>query len=140
MEQIKRITGDSVHLLSVHGDKPLKLSQISVGGGGSRPHYHGQTEFTPSTVTQTAQTEGLIVDSDITVNAMPIGSAKTPTVNVEANPTITMDGNGLVTASYSKTESITPSVTAGYVSAGTSGNVTFRGSSTYQLPSKPRQR
>ena len=136
MEQIKRITGDSVHLLSVHGDKPLKLSQISVGGGGSRPHYHGQTEFTPSTVTQTAQTEGLIVDSDITVNAMPIGSAKTPTVNVEANPTITMDGNGLVTASYSKTESITPSVTAGYVSAGTSGNVTFRGSSTYQLPSQ----
>lgn len=136
MEQIKRITGDSVHLISVNGDKPLKLSQISVGGGGSRPHYTGQTEFSPSTVTQTAQTEGLIVDSDITVNAMPIGSAKTPTVNVEANPTITMDGNGLVTASYAKTESITPSVTAGYVASGTAGNVTFRGSSTYQLPSQ----
>ena len=137
MEQIKRITGDSVHLISVDGDKPLKLSQISTGGGGgTRPHYHGQTEFTPSTVTQTAQTEGLIVDSDITVNAMPIGSAKTPMVNVEANPTITMDGNGLVTASYAKTESITPSVTAGYVASGTAGNVTFRGSSTYQLPSQ----
>lgn len=137
MEQIKRIQGDSVHLISVNGDKPLKLSQISVGGGGgsTRPHYTGQTEFTPSTVTQTAQTEGLIVDSDITVNAMPIGSAKTPTVNVEANPTITMDGNGLVTASYSKTESITPNVTAGYVASGTSGNVTFRGSATYQVPS-----
>ncbi len=137
MEQIKRITGDSVHLLSVHGDKPLKLSQISTGGGGgTRPHYHGQTEFTPSTVTQTAQTEGLIVDSDITVNAMPIGSAKTPAVNVEANPTITMDGNGLVTASYSKTESITPNVTAGYVASGTAGNVTFRGSTTYQVPAQ----
>lgn len=137
MEQIKRITGDSVHLISVNGDKPLKLSQINVGGGGgsTRPHYTGQTEFTPSTVTQTAQTEGLIVDSNITVNAMPIGSAKTPTVNVEANPTITMDGNGLVTASYSKTESITPNVTAGYVASGTAGNVTFRGSSTYQVPS-----
>lgn len=99
-----------------------------------------EVTYTPAT---TAQTDTVTADEgydglgevEVTVDAMPEGSAKTPTVQVEANPTITMDGNGLVTASYSKTEAITPSVTAGYVSAGTSGNVTFRGSSTYQVPS-----
>ena len=72
MEQIKRITGDSVHLISVNGDKPLKLSQISTGGGGgTRPHYHGQTTFTPTQQTQVAQTSGLIVDADIIINPIP---------------------------------------------------------------------
>ena len=99
-----------------------------------------EVTYTPAT---TAQTDTVTADEgydglgevEVTVDAMPAGSAKTPTVQVEANPTITMDGNGLVTASYSKTEAITPSVTAGYVASGTSGNVTFRGSSTYQVPS-----
>jgi len=72
MEQIKRIKGDSVHLLSVNGDKPLKLSQINVGGGGgTRPHYQGTTTFTPSQSTQTAQTAGLIVDTNIIINPIP---------------------------------------------------------------------
>ena len=99
-----------------------------------------EVTYTPAT---TAQTDTVTADEgydgrgevEVTVDALPAGSAKTPTVQVEANPTITMDGNGLVTASYSKTEAITPSVTAGYVASGTSGNVTFRGSATYQLPS-----
>lgn len=72
MEQIKRITGDSVHLISVDGDKPLKLSQISTGGGGgSRPHYDGQTEFTPTQAYQTVHTAGLLVDADIVIDPIP---------------------------------------------------------------------
>lgn len=71
MEQIKRITGDSVHLISVHGDKPLKLSQINVGGGGTRPHYQGQTEFTPTQAYQTVHTAGLTVDADIVIDPIP---------------------------------------------------------------------
>ena len=77
MEQIKRITGDSVHLISVNGDKPLKLSQISTGGGGgTRPHYHGQTEFTPTQVYQTAHTAGLVVDADIVIDPIPSNYGK----------------------------------------------------------------
>ena len=72
MEQIKRITGDSVHLISVSGDKPLKLSQISTGGGGgTRPHYQGDTEFVPTQTTQTVHTAGLLVDTDIVIDPIP---------------------------------------------------------------------
>ena len=77
MEQIKRITGDSVHLISVNGDKPLKLSQISTGGGGgTRPHYHGDTEFTPTQAYQTIPTAGLLVDADIVIDPIPSNYGK----------------------------------------------------------------
>lgn len=68
--------------------------------------------------------------------AVASGSAQTPSVNVEANPTISVDSSGLITASYSKTEAITPIVSAGYVTTGTAGNVTFAGSASSQLASK----
>ena len=116
----------------------MSVATAVVGGAGALQDK--EASFSPSTATQT---DTITPDPDydglssveVTVAAMPIGSARTPTVQVEANPTITMDGNGLVTASYSKTEAITPSVIAGYVASGTSGNVTFRGSATYQVPS-----
>lgn len=79
MEQIKRIQGDSVHLLSVNGDKPLKLSQISTGGGGggsTRPHYHGETEFVPTQAYQTVHTAGLLVDTDIVIDPIPSNYGK----------------------------------------------------------------
>lgn len=71
MEQIRRIQGDRVRLVSVSGDTPLKLSQISVGGGGSRPHYTGETEFVPTDSYQTAPTAGLLVDADIVIDPIP---------------------------------------------------------------------
>ena len=121
-------------------DGTIGMSVATAVVGGAGVLQDKEATYTPSTATQT---DTITPDPDydglssveVTVAAMPIGSARTPTVQVEANPTITMDGNGLVTASYSKTEAITPSVTAGYVASGTSGNVTFRGSSTYQVPS-----
>ena len=76
MEQIKRIKGDSVHLISVSGTQPMKLSQISVGGGGSRPHYHGQTEFVPTQAYQTVHTAGLVVDTDIVIDPIPSNYGK----------------------------------------------------------------
>lgn len=112
---------------------------INVGGAGRLQDK--AVSYSPSTTTQ-ADTVTPDEDYDalrevaVTVAAMPVGTAKTPTTNVEENPTINVDGNGLVTASYTKTKAITPTVTAGYVSSGTSGNVTFSGSSSYQLPIK----
>ncbi len=68
--------------------------------------------------------------------SVPSGSAATPATTIDADPTITVGANGKITAEVSKSQSVTPSVTAGYVSAGTAGNVTVTGSAEEQLPVK----
>lgn len=82
------------------------------------------------TVTPDSGYDGL---SSVTVNAMPSGSATTPATTITANPTISVSESGLITASVSKTQGVTPSVTAGYVASGTSGTITVNGSNTNQL-------
>lgn len=62
------------------------------------------------------------------------GSATTPATEITANPSISVDANGLITAGVSKTQSITPTVVEGYVEDGTAGNVSVSGSATSQLP------
>ena len=61
------------------------------------------------------------------------GSAKTPATTVTKNPSISVSTAGLITASVSGTQSVTPTVTAGYVSSGTAGTITVSGSATKQL-------
>ena len=61
------------------------------------------------------------------------GSVSTPATTITTNPTITVSSAGLITASYSGSKSITPTVSAGYVSAGTAGTVSTSGSATSQL-------
>ena len=65
--------------------------------------------------------------------SVAIGSATTPTGSFEANPTISIDNDGLITASYSKSESITPIVVEGYVSSGNAGTITFAGTAKNQM-------
>ena len=61
------------------------------------------------------------------------GSATTPATTIIANPSISVNSSGLITATTSASQSITPTVSAGYVSTGTSGTVTVNGSNTQQL-------
>lgn len=61
------------------------------------------------------------------------GSAKTPATIITKNPTISVNSSGLITASVSGTQSVTPTVTSGYVSSGTEGTITVSGSATKQL-------
>ena len=62
------------------------------------------------------------------------GSAATPATTITANPTISINTTtGVVTATTSATQNITPTVSAGYVSSGTAGTVTVSGSQTSQL-------
>ena len=62
------------------------------------------------------------------------GSATTPTTSITANPTISVNSStGVVTATTSASQSITPTVSAGYVSSGTAGTVSVSGSNTEQL-------
>lgn len=62
------------------------------------------------------------------------GSAATPATTITKNPTISVNTTtGVITASVSGTQSVTPTVSAGYVSSGTAGTITLTGSNTYQL-------
>lgn len=61
------------------------------------------------------------------------GSATTPGTSITANPTISVGNDGSITATVSATQSITPTVSAGYVSSGTAGNITVSGSGSSQL-------
>ena len=67
------------------------------------------------------------------------GSASTPATTITANPTISVSASGLITASVSKTQGVTPTVSAGYVASGTSGTITVNGSNTNQLTTKSAQ-
>lgn len=61
------------------------------------------------------------------------GSATTPSTSITANPTISVNASGLITASVSGSKSVTPTVSAGYVTSGTAGTVSVSGSNTEQL-------
>lgn len=62
------------------------------------------------------------------------GSATTPATTITANPSISVDNaTGVVTATVSGSQSITPTVSAGYVASGTAGTVSVSGSNTSQL-------
>lgn len=65
--------------------------------------------------------------------AVASGSASTPTTSITATPTITISSGGLITASVSASQSVTPTVSAGYVSSGTAGTISVSGSDTEQM-------
>ena len=68
------------------------------------------------------------------------GSATTPATTVTANPSISVNSStGLITATASATKSVTPTVSAGYVSSGTAGTITVSGSNTSQLTTQAAQ-
>lgn len=67
------------------------------------------------------------------ISAVPNGSATTPATTVTVTPSITVSSAGLITATASGTKSVTPTVSAGYVSSGTAGTITVSGSNTQQL-------
>lgn len=71
-----------------------------------------------------------------TISATPNGSATTPSTTITANPTISVNSSGLITATTSASQNITPTVSAGYVSSGTAGTVSVSGSKTQQLTTK----
>ncbi len=97
--------------------------------------YKGSSIATMSASgTKTLETEGKYCEDDITVTyTKTAGSATTPATTITANPTISVSSGGLITASVSASQSVTPTVSAGYVSSGTAGTVSVSGSNTSQL-------
>lgn len=71
--------------------------------------------------------------SAVTYITVPGGSATTPDTSITADPSISVSSGGLITATVSASESVTPTVSTGYVTSGTAGNISVSGSKTSQL-------
>ena len=69
--------------------------------------------------------------------AVASGKATTPATTITVAPTISVDAStGLITATNSGSQSVTPTVSAGYVTTGTAGTITVDGSNTNQMTVK----
>lgn len=84
-------------------------------------------------ITGNTETVGANASAE-TYITVPGGSATTPATTITADPTISVSSSGLITASYSGSKSVTPTVSAGYVTSGTAGTISTSGSKTQQLP------
>lgn len=62
------------------------------------------------------------------------GSVSISNVNVTSNPTIVVNEEGLITATVSALENVSPTIVPGYVSSGTAGIINVSGNTTLQLP------
>lgn len=86
---------------------------------------------------KTLLTAGKLMDRNEKISiTTPGGSATTPATTITPNAiTISIDSDGLITASNTqKTQSVTPTISAGYVSTGTAGTITVSAASkTSQL-------
>ena len=94
--------------------------------------YTGSYNVTPSNVVQTLPTQNKALSEDITVGAVADGSA-TVSGSATVNPILSVDNEGVITATVSNTLSVTPTVQAGYISEGTTGSLVLTGNAVQQL-------
>ena len=128
-------TVDAAHLLS--GYTAHDNSGAAITGTytpSSAPSLQAKTNISPTTSSQTIEPDsGYDGLSSVQINAMPSGSAETPATTISVTPGISVSSAGLITATASGSQSITPTVSAGYIDAGTAGTITVSGSNTSQL-------
>ena len=71
--------------------------------------------------------------------SVPSGSATTPATTITADPSISVTNDGHIVATVSKTQNITPTVSAGYISSGTAGTITISGTESTAMATTPAQ-
>lgn len=133
-----KVNGDSVTLSSYSYTYTLPVGDITINLSYSSSTsnsiaIYGLVQPTDTLTISAAGTHNTYKYSAATVAA---GSAFPPAVTITTNPTIGVNTSGVVTATYTGSSSITPTVNAGYVTAGTAGAISTTGTSTYQLTSK----
>lgn len=113
------------------------LSSVEVSVGAISSTYVGtgivrksSTDLTASGATVTVPAGYYSAQAS---KAVASGSATTPATTIEPTVSITIYNDGLIKADVEGTKSITPTVSAGYVSSGTAGTVTVEGVATKSL-------
>lgn len=110
--------------------------------------YAGGTKYTGSIASKSSSdltTSGATVTTpagyyaSAATKSVASGSATTPATSISVTPTININSSGLITASVSGTQSVTPTVSAGYVSSGTAGTIAVSGSETEQMTTQTAQ-
>ena len=105
--------------------------------------YANGVKYTGSIATKTSSdltasgatvTAPAVYYSTAATKSVASGSATTPATSISVTPTISVNSStGLISVSVSDSQSVTPTVSAGYVSSGTAGTVSVSGSETEQL-------
>lgn len=103
------------------------ISSSYVGSGITR---RSSSDLSASGATVTAPAGYYSSNATKSVQA---GSATTPATTITANPSISVGSDGKITATVNKSQNVTPTVSAGYVSSGTAGAIGVTGSTTSQL-------
>lgn len=68
------------------------------------------------------------------IKSVASGSATTPATTINSYAIISVDSEtGTITATNNTTKSVTPTVSAGYVSSGTAGTISVKGSNNYNM-------
>lgn len=134
--------GGSAHFLDTSdatldtGDKMLSGSTAYANGVKYNGNIATKTgsDLTASGATVTAPAGYYATAAS---KAIASGSATTPATTINVTPTISVNSStGLISVSVNDSQSVTPTVSAGYISSGTGGTITISGSETEQLTVK----
>lgn len=108
----------------------ITVNAISSTYVGSSITQRSSTDLTASGATVTAPAGYYVNNATKTIVS---GEAATPATTITANPSISVNDTGLITATISASQNITPTVSAGYISTGTAGTISVDGNNTEQL-------
>ena len=117
-------------------DGYVGLSSVTIRAISS--NYVGSNIVTRSSLDLTANGSTITAPSGYyhaaAMKSVDAGSATTPATTISVTPGISIDtSTGVITATASGSQFVTPSITSGYVSAGISGKITISGSDTSAL-------
>ena len=95
--------------------------------------YDGPYNVTPGEEDQTLPTRNKLLEEDITVGGVPNGSVRMDDINATMNPTLTVDDEGVITATVNNSVTMTPTLVPGRIESATSGTLTATGNTQYQM-------
>ena len=135
---VNKVIYDDTTLIDLTGDTVTAAKMLS----GTTAHDKSGAVITGTIATKTSSNlsaSGATVSvpagyyASAASKSVATGKATTPATTITQNPSISINSAGKITASVSGTQSVTPTVSAGYVSSGTAGTITVSGSATKQL-------